>query len=58
MLEREHGDIVWCCDGCGEVLDTHTGDFDAARNVLTRNRWRAQKRDDEWTHLCPDCQRR
>lgn len=59
MLDREHGDIVFRCDGqgCGEFLEAHTSNFDSARNLLRRARWRPRKgQDSEWRHLCPDCQ--
>jgi hypothetical protein len=55
MLEREKGEIIWCCDGCGEVLDTGTGNWDAARNVMKREGWRAKSVGDVWTHLCRNC---
>lgn len=58
MLEREHGDIIWQCDGCGELLDTNTADFDAARNMLTRNQWLTKRASDGWQHFCSDCSKR
>jgi hypothetical protein len=39
MLDRQSGDIIFECDGCGEVLATDTGNFNAARNLLQQNGW-------------------
>ncbi len=59
-LTQDHGNHVFQCDGedCRETLDTETSNFDAARNVLRRNRWKPKKNptSDEWEHFCPDCQ--
>lgn len=68
-ITYDHGDIVWQCDGvlpdlkkgfphilhCLEALETNTSNFDAARNTLTRQRWKAIKKGLEWKHLCPSC---
>lgn len=59
MLDRDHNDIVFRCDGpgCHAALEAGTSNFEAARNVLRRNRWQPKKNArEEWEHLCPDCQ--
>jgi hypothetical protein len=60
-LTKDHGDIVFQCDGkgCRETLETSTSNFDSARNVLTRNKWRPKKdpATDVWLHFCTDCQK-
>lgn len=59
MLDRQHGDVIFECDGgCGEVLETGTSNFDAARNALRRENWKTRKIGEEWTHLCPGCYER
>ncbi|MPZ58462.1 MAG: hypothetical protein GEU91_18610 [Rhizobiales bacterium] len=59
-LTHDHGNIVFTCDGkgCGSYLETDTSNFDAARNVLKRNRWKPHRRNEtsDWQHACPDCQ--
>jgi hypothetical protein len=58
-LSYDHGDIVFSCDSCPEVLPTGTSNFDSARNALKRAHWKAEKNrgTDEWMHRCPECQR-
>lgn len=56
MLERQHGEIIFVCDGCQESLVTGTGDFDNALAVLKdSNGWKIRRRGGEWEHYCPDC---
>jgi Fe2+ or Zn2+ uptake regulation protein len=55
MLDQQKGDFFFQCDDCGEVLETKTSNFDAARNVLKREGWRAIKVGEAWEHRCPQC---
>ncbi len=55
MLDRQKGDIVFSCDGCGEVLETKTSNFDAARSRLRLENWRTRKVGNVWQHYCADC---
>lgn len=55
MLDRQKGDIVFECDGCGEVLETGTGDFDAARNLMRREQWSSVRVGVTWQNFCPQC---
>jgi hypothetical protein len=55
MLDRQNGDIVWECDGCGDTLETETDDFDIARDMLKSEQWTTAKHGGEWVHFCPDC---
>lgn len=55
VLDRQGGDVYFECDGCGEVLETGTGDFSSALNLMRRERWRAVKFGEDWNHYCPDC---
>lgn len=57
MLDRQKGDIIFECDGCGATLGSETGNFDSARNLLRRERWRAVKAGDVWQHYCQACNR-
>ena len=45
MLDRQKGDVVFECDGCGDVLDTGTGDFSSALSAMRRDGWRAVQLD-------------
>jgi hypothetical protein len=60
-LTYDHGDIVFQCDakGCRETLEANTSNFDSARNVLRRARWKPMRdrATDEWRHTCPGCQK-
>jgi hypothetical protein len=50
-------DISFECDGCEDVLDTHTDDFTDARGELKAERWGTSKdpNTDDWRHYCPHC---
>lgn len=56
-LHREHGNITFDCDNCGDTLATGELDFSEARAVLGAERWVTRKDDDtgEWCHYCPAC---
>jgi hypothetical protein len=58
MLDKQKGDYVVECNGCGAVLETHTSNFSAAVNLLRREGWKSHKRDDDedWKHFCKSCQ--
>jgi hypothetical protein len=58
MMDVQKGDFVVECDGCGEVLETGTSNFEAARSVMRREGWKPTKIGDVWTHACPGCWRR
>jgi hypothetical protein len=55
MLDRQKGEIVFCCDVCGETLEARTSNFDEANNLLKLEGWRAIKRGEEWDHYCDEC---
>jgi hypothetical protein len=54
-LHHQRGEIAWECDGCDEVLETGTDDFEQARGELRAERWDTRKVDGEWNHYCPAC---
>jgi hypothetical protein len=55
MLDRQKGNIVFECDGCGAVGETNTGDFTAALNMIKRDGWHAIKEGSDWCHYCSRC---
>jgi hypothetical protein len=55
MLDRQHDDVIFECEGYSDVLETSTGNFDSALNLLRREGWRAVKFGDDWQHYCPRC---
>jgi hypothetical protein len=54
-IDRQKGNIVFECNGCHEVLETDTANWDTAMNLLHREHWRARKKGDEWHHYCDKC---
>jgi hypothetical protein len=57
-LDRQHGDVVFECDGCADTFETSTGDFDTAFAAVTREGWHALKTGDVWSHYCETCWRK
>jgi len=57
MLDRQKGNVVFECDGCDEVLETETSNFDAAVNMLNQEDWRSRKVGDTWEHYCLKCKK-
>ena len=57
MMTRIHGKIQFECEGCDEVLDTDTGDWDEAHEVFKQENWKSYKVGDIWYHNCAECQR-
>jgi hypothetical protein len=55
MLDRQHGNVIFECDDCGEVLDTKTSNFEAAHNLMKRQGWAAQLVNEQWQHFCSQC---
>lgn len=56
---RDHGDYVFQCDGgCGATLESETSNFESARNILRRHRWKPYRQPGEidWQHRCPSCE--
>lgn len=56
-LYRVKGDFTIECDACLDTLETGTGDFQSAQNILHRNRWHAYKEGEDWKHRCAACVR-
>lgn len=55
---KDRGDFVFQCDapGCRETLEVGGSNFEAARNMLRRARWKPIRgAGDEWLHLCRAC---
>ena len=55
-IDRQKGDLIFECDGCGEVFESNTSDFNSAFNMAKRAGWRARKINDVWSHYCDCCQ--
>lgn len=54
-VERHNDDVVFCCDGCGEYLETHETDFPDAMRSLRDAGWKAKKAGAYWEHICDMC---
>lgn len=52
MISRDHNDIIFECDACGDTLETMQSDFSSAWNMAKRNGWRSKKMDGIWEHYC------
>lgn len=55
MIDRQHGEILFECDGCVAVIETGAPEFDEAARIARRNEWRFRRVGSEWLHLCPAC---
>jgi hypothetical protein len=57
-LTQDRADHVFECDGkgCHRTVETGTSNFEAAQNVMRRNRWKPRLIRGEWFHFCPECQ--
>ncbi len=55
MIDRQHGYIVFECDGCGDTLETGEREWNDAMSEFRSESWRAFKDDDGWNHYCPSC---
>jgi predicted RNA-binding Zn-ribbon protein involved in translation (DUF1610 family) len=54
-LTRDHDNITFECDDCGETFETDTNDVYAAYQDAKSNGWIAVKTGACWEHQCPDC---
>lgn len=54
--DRQHGNIVFECDACGDVLETEQADWGSAWNKAKHEGWRSRKIDDVWVHHCDNCE--
>lgn len=55
MLDRQNGQFVFECDGCGDVFEPDGEEFSRAVRSLKYEGWKISKDNDTWTHLCPNC---
>lgn len=58
MIDRQHGEIIFECDDCGDTLETGESEWVDAQAEFRREGWRAQNLSGEWLHLCADCRGR
>lgn len=52
MISRNHNDIIFECDACGDTLETMQADWNSAWNTAKRQGWRSKKMDGAWEHYC------
>jgi len=55
MLTRIHGKCVFECDGCSEIFESETADFELALGILKEAEWQMRMIKGEWCHYCPTC---
>jgi hypothetical protein len=57
---RDHGELTFECDSCGDLLDTGMTDFADALANAKREGWvvvrKATRVEIEWQHRCPECE--
>lgn len=46
---------TFCCDTCGETIDTSEPDFNDALGFAKGEGWRAYPVRGIWCHACPEC---
>lgn len=51
-VTRDYGDVVFECDTCGEIIETHTDDFMDALSFAKGEGWIVSKDGDDWVHFC------
>jgi len=56
MIDKSYGKFYISCDGCGEELET-ADTFDEAKSRIDAEGWKTIKMDNEWVHLCPNCEK-
>lgn len=51
---RIYGKIAFECDGCADVLETHTINFEEALAIMREQEWltRRDEAADCWRHYC------
>lgn len=52
MIDRQHGDLVFECDICNNVLETNQADFASAWSLAKRDGWKSWKIGNDWIHNC------
>jgi hypothetical protein len=56
MLDRQHGEVIFVCDNCDDILRTGEDEFELAMNELREAGWSNERIGREWLHLCGACQ--
>lgn len=57
MISKRKGEFFAECNECGhEEYGGVTEDFHEFLAQLKDEGWKIRKDEDEWQHICPDCQ--
>ena len=54
-VHRSYNEIEFHCDGCHEVFESQTKDFEEAVELLQEADWATRKTGKDFLHICPDC---
>ena len=56
-IDRDYfnGPITFCCDECGDLLETRASIFEGALAKAKSRGWTAYKSGNDWNHSCSDC---
>lgn len=57
MIERQHGELIPICDGCGEPFADafDRNDFQDMIAAIKDAGWLVRIERREWEHFCPSC---
>lgn len=57
MIHRQHDQIEFECDDCGDVLDTSATEWSDALRSLKNEGWISRKAgNNQWEHFCSACE--
>jgi predicted RNA-binding Zn-ribbon protein involved in translation (DUF1610 family) len=54
-IHRDHGNVVFECDGCDDTFTIDDPDFSVSWAAAKRDDWITRKLGSEWHHYCPNC---
>jgi hypothetical protein len=57
MIDRDWKNYDIYCDGCNDDLTIHADSWGEMMEEFKDNGWRAIKKDGDWEHYCPECQK-
>ena len=55
MIDRQHGNLVFECDGCGDTFETGGSEFAYVWPEARHEGWLARRVGEKIVHECPRC---
>ena len=56
MIENSYGLYYAVCDCCDKIIGPYDA-FDIAVTQMKLLKWRFQRNNGDWTHMCPECRK-